>query len=571
MLLPAERVTLEFDVNSLFDRRATQRWNRMAVGDLLERVCWATPDKDAIIGCAGAFGSPEFERLSYGQADQAANRVAHALRSDGLTPGDRVLLFCDNSVEALLVLLGIAKAGLVAAPINPGLAPDVVQWAIEHVEASFAVVDAGLWPKAEPAFTGAGLTPAVAIPIGGALPEGSVAFPDWISVQPATEPDVEIHSDDVWELLFTSGTTAMPKASMGTHTFSYLTAYSYALSLTRGLRFEHDLRLCTFLPIIYHCGHNSAVFPAMLAGGTAILGRGMRGDALAQAITSERATALWAGAPPFLEALVDAAGSDGSSYDLRSLTVAMFSWRTLHPELAAKLKRLCGEDLALWEIFGQTEAMSGYRFWLDQWPEKVVAGAGAVNYVGVPNPLLAAKIVDPDGTDLRDLPGSPGEAVYRSPAISAGYYRNEPATREAFDGGWFHSGDSCCYDEDGLQVMVDRYKDIVKSGGENVSSLRVESVVIQHPAVDRVAVIGLPDERWGEMVTAVVIPRPGTEADEQSLIAFCRARLAGYETPKRVIFVEQMPETVGGKILKYRLRASLGGSTKSSSGQMVAP
>jgi acyl-CoA synthetase (AMP-forming)/AMP-acid ligase II len=530
----------------------------MAVGDLFERVCWATPGKDAIVGCDGAFGSPEFERLTYAQADAASNRVANALRAEGLERGDRVLLFCENSVEAVLTLVGIAKAGLVAAPVNPVMAPDVVAWAIGHVEASFAIVDAGLWPKAEPAFVAAALRPGVAIPIGGATPAGSSAFADWISAQPATEPDVEIHGDDVWELLFTSGTTAMPKASMGTHTFSYLTAYSYALSLTRGLRFEHDLRLCTFLPIIYHCGHNSAVFPAMLSGGTALVGRGMRGEALARAITHERATALWAGSPPFLEALVDAAEQGGGQYDLRSLTVAMFSWKTIHPDLLARLKRLCGEDLALWEIFGQTEAMCGYRFWLDEWPEKVAAGAGAVNYVGRPSPILAAKIVDADGTDLSDRPGVAGEAVYRSPALSAGYYRNEPATAEAFAGGWFHSGDSCTYDEDGLQVMVDRYKDIVKSGGENVSSMRVEAVAIQHPDVDRVAVIGLPDERWGEVVTAVVVSRPGSEPDEPGLIRFCRERLAGYETPKRVVFVEDMPETVGGKILKYRLRRTLG-------------
>jgi acyl-CoA synthetase (AMP-forming)/AMP-acid ligase II len=295
----------------------------------------------------------------------------------------------------------------------------------------------------------------------------------------------------------------------------------------------------------------------------------MRGDALARAITRERATALWAGAPPFLEALVDVAAQDGSEYDLRSLTVAMFSWKTIPPELVAKLKRLCGERLALWEIFGQTESMSGYRFWLDEWPEKVTEGAGAINYVGLPNPLLAAKIVDAEGVALRDRPGVPGEAVYRSPAVTAGYYRNEPATREAFQGGWFHSSDSCCYDQDGLQVMVDRYKDIVKSGGENVSSLRVESVASQHPDVERVAVIGIPHERWGEMVTAVVIPRPGAEPDEQALIAFCRTRLAGYETPKRVIFVDEMPETVGGKILKYRLRESLASLTNVNAGGMV--
>jgi acyl-CoA synthetase (AMP-forming)/AMP-acid ligase II len=354
----------------------------------------------------------------------------------------------------------------------------------------------------------------------------------------------------------------MPKASMGTHTFSYLTGYSYALSLTRGLAYEHGLRVGTFLPIVYHCGHNATLVPAWLSGGTVIVGRGPnRPQPLAAAITEERVTALWAGSPQFLQGLVEVVEADPEPYDLRSLTVGMFSWKTIHAELAARLKALCGEDLALWEIYGQTESMSGYRFWPDEHPERVRAGQGAVNYVGRPNPIMAAKVVDEHGRDLRERPGVPGEAVFRGPALTAGYFRNEAATAEAFAGGWFHSGDSCQYESDGVQVMVDRYKDIVKSGGENVSSLRVESVVIQHPGVAQVAVIGLPDERWGEMVTAVVVGREGGQLSEEDVIGFCRERLAGYETPKRVVFRSELPETVGGKVLKYRLRAELGGSS----------
>ncbi len=159
----------------------------------------------------------------------------------------------------------------------------------------------------------------------------------------------------------------------------------------------------------------------------------------------------------------------------------------------------------------------------------------------------------------------PGEAVYRSPAVTAGYYHDEDATREAFRHGWFHSGDSCAYEPDGQQVLVDRYKDIVKSGGENVSSARVEGALVEHPAVARVAVIGIPHERWGEIVAAVVVARPDVErpADEE-LIAFARERLAGYETPKQIIWVDELPETVGGKVLKYKLRERYAAAKPSS-------
>ena len=163
--------------------------------------------------------------------------------------------------------------------------------------------------------------------------------------------------------------------------------------------------------------------------------------------------------------------------------------------------------------------------------------------------------MDPFGNDLAAEPGVAGEAVYRSPSMMAGYYRDEAATREAFRYGWFHSGDSCAYDENGLRIMLDRYKDIIKTGGENVSSLRVEAVLNQHPGVDTAVVIGLPHSRWGEAVTAVVVRQPGAEPTREEIVAFCRAVLAGYETPKDVVFVDSLPQTVGGKVLKYKLRA----------------
>ena len=152
--------------------------------------------------------------------------------------------------------------------------------------------------------------------------------------------------------------------------------------------------------------------------------------------------------------------------------------------------------------------------------------------------------------------GEAGEAVYRSPIMAAGYYKDPDATREAFRGGWFHSGDSALVDDDGLRIMVDRYKDIVKSGGENVSSMRVEAVLHEHPHVAKAAVIGLSHERWGEAVTAVVVPVDGTTPDPDDVIAFSKERLGRHEVPKAVVVADALPETVGGKVLKYKLRAA---------------
>ena len=541
-----------FDVTTLRGRRAVHRWERTAVGDVLERLTWSYPDQPAIVGRPGAYGDDRFASLTYREADATANRVANALLARGLEPASRVLLFCENSVEAVIAKVGIAKAGLVAMPLNPALAPDVIEHLIARVEPAFAIVDAETWPRAADAFARAGLPAGVTITVGGGPVPGSVSFADFVAGARDDEPDVEIHGDDIWEMLFTSGTTALPKGVMISHSASYLAALNFALSLTRGPGLENDLRVGTFLPMIYHVGELIFALPAFLSGGTLVLGRGPTPDAVARAVAEERLTALWAGSPQFVTALareIDAAG-----HDVTCLDVLVYGWGALDPAVLERLLAQAGEDLVVLGIFGQTEAIACHRFWPRRWPETHARTAPVVNYVGLPSPLLASDVVDTDGASLRDRPDVPGEAVYRSPTVTAGYYRDEAATREAFRGGWFHSGDSAAVDADGLRVVVDRIKDIVKTGGENVSSLRVESALYQHPGVARAAVVGLPHERWGEAVTAVVVRADGDATPTDDLLAHCRARLAGYETPKRIVFADALPETVGGKILKYRLR-----------------
>jgi acyl-CoA synthetase (AMP-forming)/AMP-acid ligase II len=545
----------DFDVTSLHHRRATNRWERTSVGDLLERMTWSFPDQDALIGRPGAYADEAFSRLSYRQADQIANQIANGLLARGLTRGDVVLLFCENSIEGYLIKIGSAKAGLVCAPVNPMMAPDMLSAMIKLVTPKLAIIDAEFWPIAEPTFNANDLPVAVTITIGGGPVPGSLSFTEFVRDQPRTEPDVEIHGDDVWEILFTSGTTALPKAAMISHTCSYMAAYGFALSLTRGLRLESDLRVGTFLPMLYHVGDQPFTYSVFLSGGTLILGRKPDAGRIAEMISQERVTALWAGSPAMVVG-VDAVLTKRPELDAHSLKVIVYGWAALPPATLASMKRHCGEDLLVFEIFGQTESIACHRFWPDKWPELYARTAPKQNYVGVPSPLLASTVLDADGHDLRSSAGTPGEAVYRSPSMMSGYYRDEAATREAFRFGWFHSGDSCVYDDDGLRVMLDRYKDIVKTGGENVSSLRVEAVLGLHLGVAKAAVIGLPHPYWGEAVTAVVIRQPGDTTDEAELIAYCRAALAGYETPKGVIFADGLPETVGGKVLKYRLRVT---------------
>jgi acyl-CoA synthetase (AMP-forming)/AMP-acid ligase II len=540
------------DVETLRGRRAVARWERTSIGDVFERLTWSRPGQVAIEAADGACGDPAFAAVTYADADAAANRFAHALAAAGLVPGDRVLLFCENSVEAFLAKIGIAKAGMVAVPLNPSLAPDVVTHLIGVTAPALAIVDAELWPRLEPVAGATGLRVGATVTIGGDPVAGSPAFAAFLDGHPDTEPDVEIHGDDVFQLLFTSGTTALPKGVMLSHSSTQLAGLNFALSLTRGLRHETELRTCTFLPMIYHVGDSLFSYSTFLAGGTLVLGRRPVPAAVLAAVAGSRATAVWAGSPQFVTAL--AAELDARpDLDVAALTTLVYGWGALSPELVERLEARTAPGFVTLGIFGQTEAIACHRFWPTAAPEVHAATAPAANYVGVPCGLLASDVVDEAGEPVR---GEPGEAVYRSPVMTAGYYRDPDATREAFRGGWFHSGDSAVVDGDGLRIMVDRYKDIVKSGGENVSSMRVEAVLLGHPEVARAAVIGLPHERWGEAVTAVVVPAEGATPDAGALVTFCRERLAGHETPKAIVFADALPETVGGKVLKYKLRAA---------------
>jgi acyl-CoA synthetase (AMP-forming)/AMP-acid ligase II len=547
-----------FDVENLFERRADNRWERVCAGDLFERNVWSRPDHEALVGMPGAFVDPAYERMTYRQADEAANRFANGLLARGLGRGDRVLLVCENTIEAYIAKIAIGKAGMVVVPVNPSLAEDVIHHLVERCAPRFAMVDAELWPRVGKALAGAGLAVDVTIPIGGEVIEGSISHADFVRDQPTTEPDVTVHGDDIWQILFTSGTTAMPKGVMQSHTYAYFAAYSFALTLTRGIPHEQDLRLCTFLPAIYHVTDLCLTLPAFVCGGTLILGRRPDPHGAAIAVTREGATAYYPGSSQMLRAFAEMVHSDPMAYSARTVKVIPFAWSNIPPGLATMLQDLCGPDVHLFEIFGQTESITCHRFHLERNADKYRRHAPHVNYVGTPSPALASAVWDEEGNDLRDQPGVQGEAVYRSPGITAGYYKDRAATEQAFRGGWFHSGDTCVYDEEGDRVMQDRSKDIVKSGGENVSSLRVEAVLQGHPAVARAAVIGVKHERWGEAVTALVIlggAERGAGPSEAELIAFARQRLAGFELPKKIIFVEDFPVTVGGKVLKYKLRA----------------
>ena len=546
---------MTIDVENFRNRRNDARWNRVSVGDVIERMTWNEPGKVAFVATPEATVDPAYARVTYSEANDVINRVANALLALNLPRASRIAMLCDNSNEAWLAKVGVAKAGLVAAPINVMMASDVIAEALQRVGAQHAIVDQALWEPLEGTLALANIRPIVSI---GGPPQGRIPnFEEFMSEHGADEPDVEIHGDDIWQVLFTSGTTAKPKAVMISHTSTYMAAYSKALTMTRGLSHESEIRLGVFTPMVFHIGDQLCVFGPLVCGGTVIIGRKPQGPEMARAITDEKVTCLFGGSPQFVESLITEVQSKPEEYDLSSLGVMWFGWAPLAPASLAAFQELCGPQLKVYEMIAQTEAIAGHRFFIDRHLDMYLREAPAINHVGKPSPIMGATVMDETGQDLRDKPGVAGEAVYRTPAMFSGYYRDLEATQEAVRGDWFHSGDSFVYGQDQIRLMVDRYKDIVKSGGENVSSIRVESVLQQHPTVIRAAVIGLPDDRWGEMVTACILKAPNTQFEEKALIGFARERLAGFETPKRIVVMDEFPTTVGGKVLKYKLRQYL--------------
>ncbi|GAA4901886.1 acyl-CoA synthetase (AMP-forming)/AMP-acid ligase II [Actinomycetospora succinea] len=531
------------DVTRLRGRRADTRATRLSVGDTFERMRWSRPDAVLITALDDACEHPDHRELTVAAADDLANRFAHAVLARGAEPGDVVALVCENSVEALVAKVGLAKAGVTAAPLNPKLAPDVVEELLRLTGARFALVDAESWAGLQKPLAAAGVETLAAIAVGGDAPAPS--FRELVGDQPATEPDVGVHGDDIWQILFTSGTSATPKGVMIPHVKTVLEAMAMTGNLTQGLRHDHDVVLGGFLPIVYHVG-DITIFSALLAGGRVVLGRRPVPGDLAAAVDRHRITALWAGSPQVVQGL-DAALRAAPHLDAGSLTSVVHGFAPLHPAAYRSLRETLRRPIAVTEIIGQTEICCCHRFFLDEHEDLYERSAPQQNYVGLPHPLMASAIADADASGT-------GEGVFRSPALTPGYYREPDATERAMRDGWFHGGDAFRTGEAGQRIVVDRFKDIVKTGGENVSSIRVEQTLMAHDAVARAAVVGLPHDRWGEAVTAVVLLHEPGGATTDQLLAHCRPTLAGFEMPKEVVFVDAFPEAVGGKIRKNVLR-----------------
>jgi acyl-CoA synthetase (AMP-forming)/AMP-acid ligase II len=441
-----------------------------------------------------------------------------------------------NCPEFLETIFAASHLGAVAMPINWRLAPPEVRYILEHSGARALVCDEALVEPASEAtkgMEGAMLRACV----DAAVPEGWVGFAD-LHGTPGTAPPVTVEADDLHRLMYTSGTTGHPKGVMITHgnlAWKNLTQVT-EFGFTRG-----DLGLAC--GPLYHVGALDMTVTSLVAvGATTIIHRAFVAADVVDELERSGVTTVWL-APAMVNAIM--ALPDVDARDLSSVRVVINGGEKMPVPLIERIQRTFS---SAWfaDAYGLTETVSGDTF-LDR--DSILTKLGSV---GRPSLYTELDLWDEQGQSVP--PGERGEIVLRSPRVCKGYWRDPEATARAFDGGWFHTGDVGVRDEDGYLFIVDRLKDIIISGGENIAGSEVERALYEHGSVLEAAVVGRPDERWGEVPVAFVVLHRGEDVSADALIEHCRARLAKFKVPKAVHFIDALPRNPSGKVLKRELR-----------------
>ncbi|SNS15939.1 fatty-acyl-CoA synthase [Geodermatophilus pulveris] len=524
----------------MFDEALTQTVARArghALGDLLRRSAARVPDRTAL----------RFRDRShtYAELDAAVDRTANALTARGVARGDRVALLSHNDDGYVVLTFALARLGAVAVPVNFMLTAGEVAYILEHCGATGVVAEAALVPVAQEALRLAGREEAVAVrgvlgggPDGG--PAGWEAYETWAAHPDGAPPEVDVADDDVLQLMYTSGTESRPKGVMMT---SRSLVTQYVSCIVDGRYAADDVALHA-LPLFHVAAQHVFLVPNLYLGGTNVVLDGPDPATVLATVERERITSLFCPPTVWIGLLRH---PDFDRRDLSSLAKGYYGASIMPVATVEELsRRLPG--MALFNCYGQTE-MSALALVLS--PEDQLRKLGSAG-----TPALNSQTRLVDDLDRPVGPGVEGEIVHRSPHATVGYWNDPAKTAEAFRGGWFHSGDLGVMDEDGYITVVDRKKDVIKTGGENVASREVEEVLYQHPAVAETAVFGIPHPRWIEAVAAVVVPRDGQRVDPDELVGFCRERLAGYKTPRYVAVVDGLPKNASGKILKRELRTT---------------
>lgn len=481
------------------------------------------------------------DRVTYKEWAGRIFQGARALQAMGIRPGDRVAALMPNTGTMLDLFYAVPWIGAILVPLNTRLAADDYAYILEHSGARLLMVDVRLWPLVEPIRRG---LPTVWT-VGGWV-EGCSRY-ESMREQHAGDPLPlpPLQEDDTVTINYTSGTTARPKGVELTHRNIVINAVDFAYHLQVGLG---DVYLHT-LPM-FHVNGWGGVWAVTGVGGVHVPLPVMDGPKIWAAIRRHGVTHL-CGAPAVLGMVVEAADGAPLPRSVRATTAGA-------PPPAAIIERMEAAGFKVLHVYGLTEVSPFITVseWLPEereWPARQRATRSSRQGIAL---LLSGdlRVVRPDGQDVAEDGEEMGEIICRGNVVMKGYYRDPEATAKAIREGWFYTGDLAVVHPDHYVEIRDRAKDVIISGGENISSVEVEAVLYGHPAVREVAVIGVPHDRWGETPMAVVALRDGAQVTGDALIRFCRDHLAHFKAPTAVSFVEALPRTASGKVQKFQLR-----------------
>ncbi|MFS4489141.1 AMP-binding protein [Dietzia kunjamensis] len=515
----------------------------------LEKAARVSPDATAVVD------GPR--RQTYAEFADRATRLASLLKMRGVARGDRVGVLAPNSAEALLAQFGVPLAGGAVVALNTRLAPAEIAYIVEHAGIAVLIADAELLAGLGDEVPDALRLVLVAPDADGTQPDPArfgpraEAMEDALaSASPQPVSWTVADEDSVIAVNYTSGTTGRPKGVMYTHRGAYLN--SLGEIVTQGL--DADSKYLWTLPM-FHCNGWCTTWALTGARGTHVCLRAVRGDEIWRLFDDEGVNRL-AGAPAVLSTIADdpaARPIDG----IRMVTAGA-------PPSPTILRRFEDLGIDVTQVYGLTETYGPFTVctpqpgWADLDPDE---RAGLKSRQGVAmihaDTVRVVERTSPGETRLVDVPAdgvTMGEVVMTGNGVMKGYFGDPEATATAFAGGWFHSGDLGVMHPDGYVQLLDRAKDVVVSGGENISTIEVEQAVVSHPDVVDCAVVSMPDEKWGERPKAYVVVRPGSTLDEAAVIEHCRTRIARYKVPGAVELTEALPRTSTGKVRKNELR-----------------
>lgn len=496
--------------------------NRVAVGDAIRRTAWLSPNKEVIVDGE--------KRFTYKQLFEDTNKFANYLINKGLKKGDCVATICLNSYDHIVAMYGIQKAAGVWVPLNAGLLSSDFEYILNQTSVTIIVVDEILYSVHEALLSQYDCL----IVSDNDIPNSFVkAFVN----ESTDEPVVDIHDRDTAHIMFTSGTTSNPKGVM----MSHLSVHLAALGNIIELGFDRSLSTLGAMPF-FHCAQHTFVQVCMILGAKITVLRKFDPVELMKLVQQEKINFTFL-LPMMYRAIM--AHPDRKYYDLSTLKSCLYAMAPMDQTTLESVIHELGAEC--WLASGQTEIYPATVFFR---PEHQLIKKGS--YWGSPALTNDVAIMDDMGNILPN--GQVGEIVHRGPNVMIGYLNNPEATKEARAYDWHHTGDLGYLDEDDLLVFVDRKKDLIKTGGENVASIHVEQKLLNCPLVENCVVVGLPHPKWSEAVTAFVkLKGEGTKED---IIAYCREHLAGYQVPKEIVIVEEFPMTTTGKIQKHVLRSS---------------